>query len=80
MLKRQLKMIWEFRGPAADKTAEHHASHLNDFFKMHKKHHLGTGVETFSKIGAIAYVIIHEEDMVLVRDKLKPHKAFVHQS
>ena len=78
MVSRQLKMVWEFRGPTAEKTAEHHVIHLNDFFKMQDKTHLGTGVEVFSESAAIAFVIINEEDMALVRDRLKPHKAFVH--
>ncbi|MGB7394218.1 MAG: hypothetical protein WA913_07490, partial [Pricia sp.] len=35
-MERQLKLIWDFRGPAAAKTAEHHEKHLQDYAASHK--------------------------------------------
>jgi len=30
-MNRQIKLIWDFRGQAAVKTAEHHEIHLKEF-------------------------------------------------
>ncbi|MBZ9628958.1 hypothetical protein LB456_07705 [Psychroflexus sp. CAK57W] len=42
-MSRQNKLIWDFRGPNAEKTAEHHEIHLKDFLKMNamENHILG---------------------------------------
>ncbi len=30
-MERKIKLIWDFRGPASAKTAEHHEIHLKEF-------------------------------------------------
>jgi len=32
-MERQIKLIWDFRGPNALLTAQHHEIHLKDFIK-----------------------------------------------
>lgn len=76
---RILKMIWEFRGPESYQTAKHHAIHLEEFAKKHNLEKKEAGVDKESDLYSIAYLICHEKDMILVRDTLKPHKAFLHQ-
>lgn len=72
---RQLKLIWDFRGPDASKIAEHHEIHLKDYIsnKSIKAHQ--TGIETVSELHTIAYMIIDEVDMISIRDVLKPHRG-----
>ena len=31
---RKLKLIWDFRGPASLKTAEHHLIHLKEYIQL----------------------------------------------
>ena len=78
--EKQLKMIWDFRGPNASEIAKHHEIHLNDYFRMESKAHFGTGVEILSGMHTIAYVIIPEPDMRIIRDALKPHRAQWHNA
>ena len=33
---RKIKLIWDFRGEAAAKTAEHHLIHLNEYLENEK--------------------------------------------
>ena len=40
---RQIKLIWDFRGQAAAKTAEHHEIHLKEF--LDKEIHQESGDE-----------------------------------
>ena len=35
-MSRQIKLIWDFRGEAAAKTAEHHEIHLKEFIAIEK--------------------------------------------
>ena len=32
-MSRQIKLIWDFRGAAAEKTAEHHVIHLKQYIE-----------------------------------------------
>lgn len=78
--QKYLKMIWDFRGPSAEHTANHHEIHLNDYFKLESKEHFGTGVEKVNDMHSMAYVIILEHDMRQIRDALKPHRAQWHDA
>ena len=32
-----LKLIWDFKGPSSEKIAEHHETHLKEFFILENK-------------------------------------------
>lgn len=75
-MERQIKLIWDFRGPAAHKTAEHHETHLKDFIKTRKLDLLNiTGTEQISEMHSLAFWVVPESDMKKFRDILKPHRA-----
>ena len=75
-MDRQIKLIWDFRGPAAQKTAEHHEVHLKDFIENEKLENLKiTGVEQISALHSIAFWVVPESEMIKYRDILKPHRA-----
>lgn len=76
---RQLKLIWDFRGPASQKTAEHHVIHLKDFIKRSKLKLDITGVETLSDMHSLAFLVVEESEMIAVRDALKPHRGQVYK-
>ena len=75
---RQLKLIWDFRGPNGLKTAEHHEIHLKDYIKIEKLDLNITGFEALNEMHAIAFMVVPEDIMKPVRDALKPHRGQVY--
>jgi hypothetical protein len=74
-MSRQIKLIWDFRGPASAKTAEHHEIHLKEYILAEKLSPNITGFEILSEMHAIAFMVVTDENMIQVRDALKPHRA-----
>lgn len=68
-------MIWDFRGPAAAKTAEHHEKHLKEYIVIEKLPLEITGFKIINDLHAIAFMVVTDAEMALVRDALKPHRA-----
>lgn len=75
---RQLKLIWDFRGPNALLTAKHHDIHLKEYIAIEKLNITITGVETLSEMHTIAFLVVDEADMKPLRDALKPHRGQVY--
>lgn len=78
-MERKIKLIWDFRGPAAAKTAEHHEIHLKEFIGIEKLPLKITGFEIRNEMYAIAYMVVTDDYMVTVRDALKPHRGEIYQ-
>jgi len=76
-MSEKIKLIWDFRGPASAKTAEHHEIHLKQYIQAEKLYPNNTGFEIFGEMHAIAFMIVTKENMILVRDALKPHRGEV---
>lgn len=74
---RQIKLIWDFRGPASAKTAEHHEIHLKEFLEKEKYTLKITGFEILNEMYAIAFLVVEEADMIRFRDALRPHRGEV---
>ena len=77
-MSRQIKLIWDFRGTASAKTAEHHEIHLKEYIEIEKLPLNITGFEIFSEMHAIAFMVVTDEFMIPVRDALKPHRGEVY--
>ena len=75
---RKLKLIWDFRGPYALKTAEHHKLHLKDYIVIQKLDITITGVEKLTDMHTIAFLVVNESEMKPIRDALKPHRGQVY--
>lgn len=75
---RQLKLIWDFRGPDALKIAQHHEIHLKEYIKSQNLVLNITGYQTINTLHAIAFMIVNEDEMKPVRDALKPHRGQVY--
>ena len=71
----KLKLIWDFRGPDALKIAENHEIHLKDYLKINPTTLNETGVQQFSDMHSIAYMMVLESEMKPIRDALKPHRG-----
>ena len=74
---RKIKLIWDFKGEAAAKTAEHHLIHLNEYLENEKITLEKTGFEILNEMHAIAFIVVEEQDMIIFRDVLKPHRGEV---
>ncbi len=79
-MSRKIKLIWDFRGPASAKTAEHHEIHLKEYILSERLQPNITGYKVINDMYAIAFMVVTEENMILVRDSLKPHRGEVYES
>ena len=75
---RKIKLIWDFRGSAAAKTAEHHDIHLKEFLEKEKYSLQITGFEIVNDMYATAFLVVEEQDMIQFRDALRPHRGEVY--
>ncbi|MCG2611229.1 hypothetical protein LZZ90_06900 [Flavobacterium sp. SM15] len=78
-MQRQIKLIWDFRGPSAAKTAEHHEIHLKEYIEIEKLPITITGFQSINEMHAIAFMVVTDENMIQVRDALKPHRGELFQ-
>ena len=74
-MSRKIKLIWDFRGEVAAKTAEHHEIHLKEYLEKEQKTQERVGFEFINELHAIAFIIVDEKDMLFFRDALKPHRG-----
>lgn len=70
-----IKLIWDFHGGEAAKTAEHHAVHLEEFGVKHSISDCTSGVESLTDLHHIAWMVVPEDRMIEVRDALRPHRG-----
>ncbi|GAA0873060.1 hypothetical protein GCM10009117_22070 [Gangjinia marincola] len=74
-MEKNLKLIWDFRGPTAKQTAEHHEIHLKEYSTAQNLTLTTTGTMDISELYSIAYMIVTPTEMPEVRDALKPHRG-----
>jgi len=80
-MEREIKLIWDFRGPDAEQTARHHEIHLKEFMNKNNLTRFPlTGAETINDMHSIAYWVIPESEIMNYRDILRPHRAQVYQA
>ncbi|NND80088.1 MAG: hypothetical protein HKN53_09320 [Maribacter sp.] len=77
-MNRKIKLIWDFRGPTAGKTAEHHEKHLKEFIANEKLNLVITGHQHMNEMYSFAFMVVEESNMIPVRDALKPHRGEVY--
>lgn len=76
-MSRKIKLVWDFYGGDAKGTAEHHVIHLKQFMDREGLTLLASAVEESIEIHYMATMTVNEEDVLKLRDALKPHRAFV---
>ena len=77
-MSRKIKLIWDFRGSASAKTAEHHEIHLKEYITIEKLPLNITGFKIINDMHTIAFMVVTDENMIQVRDVLKPHRGEVY--
>lgn len=78
VLDKKIKLIWDFRGPAAERTAEHHQKHLKEYVVIEELKFDITGVFHINEMHSIAFLVVAEFEMLSVRDRLKPHRGEIY--
>ena len=78
-MSRKIKLIWDFRGLDSEKTAQHHEIHLKEYIKLENLQLNITGFEVKNEMHSIAFMVVQEEEMITVRDILKPHRGEVYE-
>ncbi len=78
-MERKLKLIWDFRGPVASKTAQHHEIHLKEYISIEKLSLNITGYQDLNEAHSIAYMVVADSEMKPVRDALKPHRGSLYE-
>lgn len=78
-MSKKIKLIWDFRGPVSAKTAEHHEIHLKEYIASEKLPLNITGFKTIDEMYSIAFMVVPEENMIQVRDALKPHRGEIYE-
>lgn len=76
---KKLKLIWDFTGPDASETARHHEHHLQEYLENHKMGERLTGYEALDELTALSYMVVSQEEMLKVRDDLKPHRGALYE-
>lgn len=79
-MSRKIKLIWDFRGQAAAKTAEHHEIHLKEFLVKENYALQITGFQILNDLYAIAFLVVEEADMITFRDALRPHRGEIYEN
>jgi hypothetical protein len=74
-VNRRIKLIWDFKGPVAGKTAEHHEKHLKEYVESERLPLQITGHRHLNEMHSLAFLVVEEHDMIKVRDVLKPHRG-----
>ncbi|PDH50026.1 MAG: hypothetical protein CND37_00250 [Bacteroidetes bacterium MED-G20] len=74
---KKIKLIWDFKGLESKKTAEHFQIHLLEFLKNNQILNYNSKVELVNEHHSINFLIIDEEYINLIKNALKPHKAFL---
>ena len=73
----RIKLIWDFKGESALNTAKHHQIHLKEYVDMEKISNTESGFQQISEFHSIAFLTVDKENMITVRDALKPHRGEV---
>lgn len=75
----RIKMLWDFKGPNALKTAEHHVIHLDEFIVSEKIEDSFTQVQTIADNHVVAEMIIPNKYMTDLRTRLKPTRGQLYE-
>lgn len=76
-MENKIRLVWDFRGADALKTAEHQLIHLVEFMIKEDISYTDTSTEQISELYSICSLIIKESDLDFVKKRLKPHRGFL---
>ena len=74
-MSESIKVIWDFYGPLAQRTAEHHRVHVDEFASREQLGNRLTGAEAFAEDHWITWLVVEPADVAAVRAALRPNRA-----
>ena len=75
LLERKIKLLWDFRGPDALKTAKHHTIHLKEFAAIENLPFHEINIKELNPMLCSAFIVVNESDMKVFRDALNPQRG-----
>ena len=72
-----VKLVWNFSGEGALKTAQHHLIHLKEYAEREKVKVIEFVTQKQSEFTAIAFMIVVKDLVPPLRESLKPHQGFL---
>ncbi len=76
-MNRKIRLVWDFYGETAEGTAQHHVVHLKEFMEREKLDYFNEGIDSNVELHCLAYMTVSEKDVKILRDALRPNRAFV---
>ncbi|NQX80988.1 MAG: hypothetical protein HRT66_03195 [Flavobacteriaceae bacterium] len=71
----KIKLIWDFKGEDALEIAKHHCIHLKEFTVNESLDYTEIDSTKIDANYSLAYIVVSKKDMIIFRDKLKPHRG-----
>lgn len=71
------KLVWNFSGEGALKTAQHHLVHLKEYSEREKVEVVEFGTEQQTESTASTFMIVAKALVNDLRKSLKPHQGFL---
>ena len=76
-MENKIRLVWDFKGVDALKTAEHQLTHLVEFMIKKDISYLDKSSEQISELHSICSIIIKDSDLDFVKKRLKTHRGFL---
>jgi len=76
-MNRKIRLVWDFYGEPAQGTADHHVVHLEQFMMRENLPFFNKGTQPTGPDHVMAFITVSEKDIPVLRDALKPNRAFV---
>jgi len=77
-MDKKIKVIWDFRGPTANKTAEHYEKHLREYIFLHNLKYNISGHKKYSENHYMAFIVVADSELEQIRDDLKPQRGEIY--
>jgi hypothetical protein len=74
-MNRKIKLIWEFSGPDAEETAKHHSAVIEGVIAQENLEVSISGTEYISHVSWLAYLIVLEKNVPVIKGILKPLRS-----
>ncbi len=71
----RVRLIWDFFGPHAERTARHHQRHLDEFVHRECAANAQTGTDSERDTHWMAWMVVDAADVQRVRDALRPQRG-----
>jgi hypothetical protein len=71
----RIRLLWDFFGPNAERTARHHCVHLDEFAEREGVAAAESGVEQVRDNHFAAWMVVQSADVDRVRVALRPQRG-----